>query len=84
MAELLRRKKEFEQLRKQQQEEAMQFKDLNATELYCPKCRSAMPVRERMLLVLPDGDLYEYYCTRCGTSVGEKKETGKENIQIII
>ncbi len=84
MAELLRRKKEFDQLRKKQQEEAMQFKDLNATELYCPKCRNSMPVRERMLLVLPDGDLYEYYCVRCGTSVGEKKETGKENNQIII
>lgn len=86
LAELLRRQKEIKRLRaqKQQQEEAAQFRELMATELYCPKCRMAMPVRERLLLVLPDGDLYEYFCTQCGTSVGEKKETGRENIQIIM
>ena len=31
-----------------------------------------MPVRERLLLVLPDGDLYDYSCQRCGSSVGSK------------
>ena len=50
-----------------------QFDQFNATTLYCHKCRSANPVRERLLLVLPDGDLYEYVCARCGTSVGKKK-----------
>ncbi len=85
LAEYIRRQKEIERLRnKQQQEETGQFRDLHATELYCPKCRCAMPVKERMLLVLPDGDLYQYYCTGCGTSVGEKKTTGKEHLQIIV
>lgn len=31
-----------------------------------------MPVRKRLLLVLPEGDKYEYLCARCGTSVGDK------------
>ena len=31
-----------------------------------------MPVRERLLLVLPDKDLYEYLCTGCGGSLGER------------
>ena len=50
-----------------------QFKNLNATSLYCPRCKAAMPVRERLLLILPDGELYEYRCARCGTSLGERK-----------
>jgi hypothetical protein len=33
-------------------------------------------VRERLLLVLPDGDLFEYLCARCGTSAGTRKVTG--------
>ena len=54
-----------------------QFQNLNATSLYCPKCKAAMPVRERLLLILPDGELYEYRCARCGTSLGERKVTKK-------
>lgn len=50
-----------------------QYKDFTATQLFCPKCRQATPVRERLLLVLPDGDLYEYRCAYCGTSLGEKR-----------
>lgn len=49
-----------------------QFKRFQATELYCPKCQRAMPVRERLLLILPEGEKYEYLCARCGTSVGER------------
>jgi hypothetical protein len=33
-----------------------------------------MPVRERLLLVLPDGELYDYTCQGCGGSVGSKTE----------
>jgi hypothetical protein len=51
-----------------------QFDDLRASLLYCDRCRRAMPVRERLLLVLPDGDLYEYICEGCGGSVGSKTE----------
>ena len=32
-----------------------------------------MPVREKLLLILPDGQLYEYFCTHCGSVVGDKK-----------
>ena len=53
-----------------------QFGEFTASELYCPKCQRAQPVRERLLLVLLDGELHEYLCTRCGTSLGERKVTG--------
>jgi hypothetical protein len=49
-----------------------QFDQLRASLLYCNRCRRAMPVRERLLLVLPDGELYEYLCEGCGESVGSK------------
>jgi len=48
------------------------FKDLDATELYCPKCKKAVPVRKRLLLLLPEGDKYEYRCAFCAESVGTK------------
>jgi hypothetical protein len=50
------------------------FDRLNASLLYCNKCGCAMPVRERLLLVLPDGELYDYLCQQCGTSLGSKTE----------
>ena len=59
----------------QSQEEAFQedsFRELDATQLYCPKCRQAVPVRKRLLLVLPEGDKYEYLCAFCSGSVGTK------------
>jgi hypothetical protein len=51
-----------------------QFDQFKATLLYCSKCRRAMPVRERLLLVLPDGELYDYTCEGCNSSVGSKTE----------
>ena len=33
-----------------------------------------MPVRERLLLVLPDGELYDYTCQGCNSSIGSKTE----------
>ena len=60
-----------------------QYKDFNATELFCPKCRQAVPVRERLLLVLPDGDLYEYRCVYCATSLGEKRVKQQQNLQMV-
>ncbi|HWO41952.1 MAG TPA: cytoplasmic protein [Candidatus Eisenbacteria bacterium] len=51
-----------------------QFDQFNATLLYCNTCRRAMPVRQRLLLVLPDGDLYDYTCQGCNNSVGSKTE----------
>lgn len=58
-----------------------QFKDLEAQCLFCPRCRQAQEVRERLLLVLPEYDLYEYRCVVCFSSIGTKKvsstKTGK-------
>jgi hypothetical protein len=55
---------------------AQQFGSFTASELYCPKCRSSQPVRERLLLVLPTGELHEFLCTRCATSLGKRTVTG--------
>jgi len=68
---------------KQRPQGPSQYKDFNATELFCPKCRQATPVRERLLLVLPDGDLYEYRCSYCGTPLGEKRVRQQPNISLI-
>jgi len=53
-----------------------QFGAFTASELYCPKCRQSQPVREKLLLVLPSGELHEYLCSRCATSLGEREVTG--------
>ncbi len=53
-----------------------QFGSFTASELYCPKCRIAQPVREKLLLILPSGELHEYLCRTCGTSLGERKSSG--------
>jgi hypothetical protein len=50
------------------------FDQFNAALLYCNQCRRAMPVRERLLLVLPDGELYDYTCQGCNNSIGSKTE----------
>lgn len=52
----------------------MAFDQLKAARLYCKRCGEAMPVRERLLLVLPDGELYDYACERCGDSLGSKTD----------
>ncbi|HSV89987.1 MAG TPA: hypothetical protein VLH80_02765 [Nitrospiraceae bacterium] len=49
---------------------------MNASLLYCPSCRVATPTRERLLLVLPTGNLYEYLCQHCGASTGSKTDNG--------
>ena len=36
--------------------------EFQASVLFCGSCRAPRPVRERLLLVLPDGELYEYLC----------------------
>ena len=53
-----------------------QFGAFTASELYCPKCGSSQPVREKLLLVLPSGELHEYLCARCATSLGQREITG--------
>ena len=53
-----------------------QFGKFTASELYCPKCQRAQPVRERLLLILPDGELFEFLCVGCGGTLGQRKVTG--------
>ena len=50
-----------------------QFESLRASSLYCRRCGQAMPVRERLLLVLPDKEIYDYLCTGCADSVGQRE-----------
>ncbi len=57
-----------------------QFKSLRASSLYCNKCQNAMPVRERLLLVLPDKEIYDYLCTGCASSVGQREVTSAEKL----
>ena len=60
-----------------------QFRSFRASALYCPHCREATPVRERLLLVLPDGNLYDYCCVHCGTSTGSKTERDPKDTRIV-
>jgi hypothetical protein len=57
---------------------SQQFGDFSASELYCPKCGRAQPVRERLLLVLLDGEIREYLCAGCGSSLGKRTVTGAQ------
>jgi hypothetical protein len=50
------------------------FAGLEAQSLYCPQCEKAQPVRLKLLLVLPSGDKYAYYCQACGAEIGSKME----------
>jgi hypothetical protein len=50
------------------------FDQMEASLLFCPKCREATPVRKRLLLVLPEGEKFDYVCTRCGSIAGDKIE----------
>jgi len=57
-----------------------QFENFTASSLYCEKCRTAMPVRERLLLVLPDKEIFDYLCTECGSSVGQREVTAGDKM----
>ncbi|MDI6840128.1 MAG: hypothetical protein QMD71_04655 [bacterium] len=50
------------------------FEEIEPTALFCPKCQCPVSVRKRLLLVLPDGELYEYLCEFCGSSLGIKND----------
>lgn len=50
------------------------FREFEAQSLFCPRCRRAVPVRKKLLLVLPTGNKYDYVCQDCGTAVGGKDD----------
>lgn len=58
-----------------------QFESLRASSLFCRRCGRAMPVRERLLLVLPDKEVYEYLCVGCADSVGQREVTAGELVR---
>jgi hypothetical protein len=51
--------------------------------LFCDGCRAPRPVRQRLLLVLPDGELHEYLCATCGRSVGSRRLTQDRSVTLI-
>jgi hypothetical protein len=59
------------------------YRDFDATELYCPNCKKAVPVRKKLLLVLLGGEKYDYTCIYCGTSLGDKMVSEKDTLKII-
>jgi len=65
-------------------EQSGMYKDFDATELYCSKCKRPVPVRKRLLLVLPEGDKYEYLCVFCLETVGTKIDRQVKPVSVII
>jgi hypothetical protein len=41
-------------------------------------------VRKRLLLIVPQGEKYDYTCIVCGTSVGDKLVTMRDNARIVL
>ncbi|MCX8116610.1 MAG: cytoplasmic protein [Desulfobacterota bacterium] len=60
------------------------FEEFEATSLYCPRCKRAVPVRKRLLLVLPEGDEFEYLCAYCSSSVGTKIDKNAPQIELVL
>ena len=61
-----------------------QFKELEASALFCQKCKEAVPVRKKLLLALPQGDKYDYLCIQCGSAVGSKTTKEDTPVQFVI
>ena len=51
-----------------------QYRDMEASMLFCSKCNKAVPVRKNLLLILPEGEKYDYICTICSSPIGSKIE----------
>jgi DNA-directed RNA polymerase subunit RPC12/RpoP len=60
------------------------YKEFDATELYCPRCKQSVSVRKRLLLVLPEGEKYEYLCANCMTTVGTKMDRLAKPMSVIV
>jgi hypothetical protein len=43
-----------------------------------------MPVRKKLLLVLPEGEEFEYLCVYCSSSVGMKIDKNASQIELIL
>lgn len=60
------------------------YEALEASELFCPTCKRAQPVRRHLLLVLPTGSKYEYRCAVCATKVGAKDDSDNSEYREIL
>jgi len=60
-----------------------QFEQFEASELYCPRCKTSQPVRQRLLIVLPTGNKYDYLCTVCGESIGSKVDDDRDAFSLL-
>lgn len=59
------------------------YDEFEASELFCQRCQQAQPVRKHLLLVLPTGRKYDYLCSVCGNSVGEKMDDDTSDFTIL-
>ena len=59
---------------------ARQFDTFRASSLHCSKCGRAMAVRERLLLVLPDKEVFAYHCTGCDEVIGSREVSAIEQL----
>lgn len=64
--------------------EPRQYENFEATQLFCPRCKQAQPVRRHLLLVLPTGNKYDYRCAVCATSVGSKMDESATDFTTIL
>jgi len=62
-------------------DEQKDFEDLEASQLFCPTCKRAMPVGKRLLVVLLDKEIFDYICTGCGSAVGKKEQLWRRPAQ---
>ena len=60
------------------------YEEFEASELFCPTCKAARPVRRHLLLVLPTGTKYEYRCAACATTVGGKDDNDSSEYREIL
>lgn len=60
------------------------YDQFEATELFCNRCKRAVPVRKRLLLILPQGDEYEYLCAYCSSSLGTKMEFEEKEVKLLV
>ncbi len=59
------------------------YDEFEASELFCSKCQRATPVRKRLLIVLPQGNKFDYLCSVCGSSVGSKMDDDSSSFDIL-
>ena len=59
------------------------YDDFEDSELFCPRCRCARPVRKHLLIVLPGGNKFDYRCSVCNESIGSKMDDDRSAFDIL-